>query len=182
MSWFSTHYGSRKGFVVSKWHQLLYYLGRYQQYDVPWSRIERLVFVCTGNICRSAFSEAVAKAMGFDAISVGVYAIEGAPANAQAIRTAQAMGYDLTGHRTTPVMYPIFKKTDLLVAMEPWQAELVRDNLSRVHCTTLLGIWANPRRPYLHDPYMQADAYFEQCFNYIEKSVHAVVDKIQKAK
>ena len=179
--WLDTKYGSRRGFVLSKWHQLLYYLGRYHKFEVPLDSIERLVFVCSGNICRSAFAEAVAKSLGMDAISVGVHAIEGASANSQAISTAHEMGYDLTSHRTTPVMYPIFKKTDLLIAMEPWQAVLVRDNLAIRHHTTLLGMWAKPIRPHIDDPYQRSEIYFKNCFNYIEKSVHAIANKIRKS-
>ena len=149
--------------------------------DTMFHKIERLVFVCSGNICRSAFAEAVAKARGFDAISVGVHAIQDVPANDQAIITARAMGYDLSSHRTKPIMYPVLKKTDLLVAMEPWQARLVSEGLFPKHYTTLLGLWGRTKRPYIHDPYMQYEAYFISCFNYIEKSVHAVIDKIQKA-
>jgi len=179
--WFTARYGSRKGFAKSKWHQLLYYFGRYREYAVPWGSIERLVFVCSGNICRSAFAETVAKSLGVDAISVGLHAIEGEPANAQAIITAKSLGYDLTTHRTTPVMYPVFKKTDLFIAMEPWQAEIIKKNLSRKHHATLLGIWAKPTCPYIDDPYLRSESYFKYCFNYIEKSVHAISDKIRKA-
>lgn len=178
---FIARYGSRRGFVKSKWYQLLYYLGRYRHYNVPWSSIDRLVFVCTGNICRSAFAEAVAKKLGIKAISVGIHAIEGAPADRQAISTAEAMGYNLSSHLTTPIMYPEFNRTDLLIAMEPWQAELVSSNLSQKYHTTLLGMWSNPIRPYIHDPYMKSESYFNNCFNYIEKSVHAIAAKLQKS-
>ena len=179
MGWFNARYGSRKGFVESQRHQLLYYLGRYRQYEVPWEEVRRLVFVCTGNICRSAFSEAVAKSLGVDAISVGVHAIEGASADAHASRIAQEMGYSLADHRTTPVMYPLFRNTDLLVAMEPWQAQLVQENLARKHHTTLLGLWGEPLRPYIHDPFMHSDEYFRHCFDYIEKCVQAITAKIR---
>ena len=181
VNWFIARYGSRRGFVESKWHQLLYFLGRYRHYQFPRDSIERLVFVCSGNICRSAFAEAVAKSLGLEAISVGVHAIEGAQANAQAVSTAHAMGYDLTTHRTTPAMYPVYKKTDLLIAMEPWQAELIRENLAQTCHTTLLGMWAKPVRPYIADPYERSDQYFKNCFTYIEKSIHAIANKIRKS-
>jgi len=177
---FYARYGSRKEFLDSKWHQLLFLLGWYKMYNIPWESIERLVFVCSGNICRSAFAEAVAKKIGIDAISVGVYAMEGALANDHAISIAQVMGYDLTEHRTTPIMYPILHKSDLLIAMEPWQATLVKQNLAQRYHTTLLGIWGTPIRPYISDPYMRSDAYFRHCFNYIEKCVHVISSKLQK--
>lgn len=180
-SWFEARYGSRKGFMLSKWHQLLYVMGRYHQYEIPWNSVERLVFVCKGNICRSAFAEAVAKAMGVDAISAGIHAIEGASANEDAIKTARKMGYDLSNHHTTPIIYPVLNKRDLLVAMEPWQADLVKRNLARNHYTTLLGMWAKPARPLIYDPFGRSPEYFENCFSYIEKYVHAIADKVHKS-
>lgn len=181
INWFDAHYGSNKGFVESKWHQLLYTFGRYTQNDIPWASVNRLVFVCSGNICRSAFAEFVAKSIEMDSVSAGVHAIHDAPANEQAIITAKAMGYDLSAHRTTPIMYPILKKNDLLIAMEPWQAELLMTNLARHHHITLLGMWGNPIKPYIPDPFHSSAAYFERCFNYIERSVHAIANKIRSA-
>lgn len=175
-------YGSRRGFVESKRQQLLYYLGGYKEYTVlPWSDIKRLVFVCSGNICRSAFAEAVAKTLGFAAVSAGVHAIEGAKADGNAISTAQLMGYDLNDHRTTPIMYPVYSETDLFVAMEPWQADIVQHNMALKYHVTLFGIWGTPVRPYLHDPYMCSEMYFKYCFNYIENTVHAIVNNIRQA-
>lgn len=182
LDWINARYGSRRGFVDSKWHQLKFYLGRYQQYEVPWDKIERLVFICTGNICRSAFAEAVAKSCGLEAISAGVHASEGAKADSIAIRVGKTMGYDLDRHRTTPVMYPQYRKTDLFLAMEPWQAELVQTNLADKHYTTLLGMWGEPKRPCIYDPFMRPESYFENCFNYIENTVNAVAAKITKAR
>ncbi len=180
-NWFYDCYGSRKGFVLAKWHQMLYAFGLYHQDAIPWCSIERIVFICSGNICRSAFAEAVAKSIGIDAISAGVYAIENAPANEQAIITADTMGYDLANHRTTPIMYLVLRKSDLLVAMEPWQADLVSQNLASRHHTTLLGLWSKPACPLITDPFNQSPAYFEHCFKHIEQSVHGIAEKIKKA-
>jgi len=177
--WFYDRYGTRKGFLYSKWHQLQYYLGKYSCYDIPMENIERLVFVCKGNICRSAFGEAVAKSLGINTISAGIHAKIGAPANEQAIITAREMGYDLSTHKTTPIVYPILNETDLLIAMEPWQAEIIRYELGSEHHTTLLGLWMNPKRPLLVDPYGRSPEYFKNCFRYIEKSVHAIADKMK---
>ena len=180
-NWLETHYGSRRGFVATRWHQLLYRLGQYRKEDIPWLSIERLVFVCKGNICRSAFAEAVARSSGIPSISVGVHAIENEPANEQAIITAKKMGYDLSGHLTTPITYPILKETDLLVAMEPWQKQMVADDLAGSYHTTLLGLWGKTVTPYIHDPFGQSNAYFENCFKSIERAVFSLADNLKKA-
>lgn len=181
-TWLNNKYGSNKGFIKTYWYSMCYWLGRYNKYkQIDWNNIERLVFVCKGNICRSAFAETVARRIGIDAISCGLHAVENAPANEKAIRTAQCMGYDLSMHRTTPIMYPVLKKTDLLIVMEPLQSHLIKFYLARLHYVTLLGLWVKPVHPFIYDPYGSSPEYFRNCFNYIEKSVYALADKTRKA-
>ena len=174
-------YGSRTGFVLTYWHRLLYLMGRYRKcQDIDWGSVERLVFVCKGNICRSAFAEAVARSLGMDAVSCGLQTVMSAPANKDASITAGKMGYDLGDHKTTPIMYLALRKTDLLVAMEPWQAGYISRQLVRPHMYTLLGLWSRPILPHIQDPHGSSNAYFDLCFSKIENSVHGIVEKIEK--
>jgi len=176
-------YGSRRGFVRAYWHRLLYLLGRYRKYRrIDWSAIDRVVFVCKGNICRSAFAEAVARSLGVESISCGISTIVAAPANLDAIRTARELGYDLEGHKTTPIMYLALKKTDLLVAMEPWHADFLVRHLYRSHHYTMLGLWPRPVLPCVPDPYGLSPSYFKKCFTYIEKSVNEIVTELKKSR
>jgi protein-tyrosine phosphatase len=178
--WLSDHYGSRRGFVITYWHRFLYRLGGYRSYNqIDWASIDRLVFICKGNICRSAYAEVVARSLGIDAISCGIDTIEDAPANAGAISTAKQLGYDLGDHITSPIMYQVLRKTDLLVAMEPWQTEFLKKNLSRKYSYTLLGLWTHPILPHIHDPYGASSEYFERCFSYIQDSVNELAKKLK---
>lgn len=172
--------GSRRGCIRNYWHRLLYFTRFYQDYrKVDWTSVERLVFVCKGNICRSAFAEVVAKSEGVNAISCGLDTIEAAPANKNAIRTAGKMGYNLEEHRTTPITSLAFSEHDLFIAMEPWQTEHLKAHFQGINHCTLLGLWKRPVRPYIHDPYSATNKYFENCFEYIEKSVHEITGKIK---
>lgn len=172
--------GSRRGCLRSYWHRLLYFTRFYQAYrQIDWQSIERLVFVCKGNICRSAFAEAVARSEGIDTISCGLDTIEAAPANKDAIRTAGKLGFSLEEHRTTPITSLTFRENDLFIAMEPWQVEYLKTHFQKVNHCTLLGLWKSPVRPYVHDPYGSTNEYFENCFEYIEKSVHEITGKIK---
>ncbi|MDT8281491.1 MAG: phosphotyrosine protein phosphatase [Gammaproteobacteria bacterium] len=178
--WIARHFGSRRGFVRTYWYRLLYYLGTYRKYkDIDWQSVERLVFVCKGNICRSAYAEVVARSLGIDAISCGLDTIENAQANESAIRAAKIRGFNLDEHRTRPVMYLVFKKTDLLIAMESWQCEFLTLHLRRKHQCTLLGLWGAAISPHIQDPYGSSSEYFEKCFSYIEKSVNEIAKKIK---
>ncbi len=177
--WFAEHYGSRRGFALTWVHKLRYLLGGYRNYRrIDWKRAERLVFVCKGNICRSAYAEAVARSLGLESISCGIDTSDGAPANADAIRAAAEKGIDLTGHRTRPIQSLALRKNDLFIAMEPWQARYLERQFGQGHKCTLLGVWGKSVRPHIHDPYGATEAYFNHCFGYIETSVHEITKKV----
>jgi protein-tyrosine phosphatase len=179
--WIARRYGSRRSFVRTYWHRIRYLLGGYRAYrQIDWSSVERLVFICKGNICRSVYAEAAARSLGIEAISCGLDTIEGAPANKDAILVARQLGFSLEDHRTKPIMYIPLRKTDLLIAMEPWHCEFLKTHLSRPHHCTLLGLWSIPVLPYITDPYGASPEYFEKCFTYIKDSVNEIGKKIEK--
>lgn len=175
---FQARYGSARG-LVKLWLSRLAArrLRRYAQID--WARVERLVFVCTGNICRSPYAEALARRAGFPAASIALRGSSGAPAYPQAVAAAGEAGVDLARHRATAVDDAAIAPGDLLVATEPWQADALaaRGDGAQV---TLLGLWTSPRRPHLHDPHGLSDAYFRTCFRLIETGVAALLERVGK--
>ena len=62
-----------------------------------------MLFVCTGNICRSPMAAAMAADLlgrdGPPAASAGVLAIDGAPATPAAASVCEEIGVDVAGHR-----------------------------------------------------------------------------------
>ena len=178
--WFSDNYGSRRGYLNTIWHRLCYLLGRYRNYrEIDWNKVERLVFVCRGNICRSAYAEGLVKSLGVESVSCGLDTRIGRPANEYTIRAAKLKGIDLKVHTTTPIQELNLKKNDLFVAMEPWQAEKLKGLHGKEYNCTLLGLWGRPVNPYIADPYGTSDNYFNTCFNYIDISVHELLKIIR---
>ena len=154
--------------------------GRYRPFEqVDWTRVERLVFVCTGNICRSPYAERRAAAAGIPAISIALRGETGRAADPSARAAARAAGIDLDNHRSTEADKAELRPGDLLVAMEPWQARRLRELFPK-HQTTLLGLWTRPSRPHLHDPYTLSDAYFRTCFRLIDRGVAALLARLPR--
>ena len=165
--------------LLTYYHRTTNYING-NNYDlINWDEIERLVFVCKGNICRSPFAEIVARSLNLESFSCGVDTVEDSPANKDAVITAKELGYDLSGHRTRPIMYCDLYKTDLLIAMEPWHAQLVMENANLNYKVTLLGIWGTPGIPYIHDPFGTNKDYFKNCFQYIENTIHEISGKLK---
>ena len=139
---------------------------------VNWSDAHRLVFVCSGNICRSPYAEARARASGLRATSFGLTATSGSPANSMAITIAAERGVDLEPHRARTATDVVLSPHDVIVAMEPGQAWRLRRSTTIPGAQlTLLGLWADTPRPYLQDPYGMSSAYFRTCFALIDTAV-----------
>ncbi len=177
--WSARNFGSRRGLLETVRHQLYYLTGRYRAYKkIDWSTVNRLVFVCKGNICRSAYAEEFARIKGIDSISFGLETVDNANANEKAIQIAQRQGINLTPHKTTTVASVELKQTDLLIAMEPWQLKALEDIFSKKYQCTLLGLWTKPVLPHIQDPYGMPDSYFDICFTRIRSGITTLAGNI----
>ena len=83
-----------------------------------------LLFVCTGNTCRSPMAEAIWNAMAVPcglpaAKSAGLYAVSGDPASPHAITAAAEYGGDLSRHRAQPVTEALLSEADRVYCMTP---------------------------------------------------------------
>jgi protein-tyrosine-phosphatase len=82
-----------------------------------------LLFVCTGNTCRSPMAEALARAAlrgrleGARVGSAGTFAAPGIPAAAEARAVAAEHGLDLSSHRSRPLTPDLAAGADLVLCM-----------------------------------------------------------------
>ena len=177
-----TNYGTLRGAVRVLLGQIEYVLGRTEPYLHP--RLQdthRLVFVCLGNINRSAFSEAVARGQGVHTCSIGLSTTTGHLAFHKAIATAQPLGLDLTSHTATDLSDYQFRPTDLLLVMEIRHAHQLRAAGYPAASIALLGHWGAPHRIHLHDPHVLSDAYFRTCFSLLQSAVQGLVLDLRAA-
>ncbi|MDB5302686.1 MAG: ywlE [Phycisphaerales bacterium] len=91
-----------------------------------------ILFVCSGNTCRSPMSEAIARSVlaeklrvpepelekkGINVMSAGSFAMPGARATPQAVEALRGMGLDLSGHRSRPLTVELIHQADLIFTM-----------------------------------------------------------------
>ncbi len=115
----------------------------------------RLLFVCTGNTCRSALAEGIARARlgaesGVTLESAGLYALDGAPATVHALTVAGEAGADLSSHRARLVGRDLVDAADRIYVMTRLQAEALGRMIGETgHRMSLL----DPAGADIADPY-----------------------------
>ncbi len=158
------NFGSKRGLLNYAIFRTLTILGRFAKYsEVDWSRVERLVFVCHGNICRSSLAEGVTKSQGVSAISLGIACREGAPADPRAIAFGNTMGIDLSEHRSQSLQCVDLLAGDLIVVMEPDHLKHFEAHTTSGAQLTIAGLWHANACAYIHDPYCANEAFFTRC-------------------
>jgi protein-tyrosine phosphatase len=145
------------------------------------TKVERLVFVCHGNICRSAYADVLARDLGMNAASFGLSTTTGLPAHPPIAEAARGRGVDLAGHLTTNTEDFVSRSGDLLLAMEARQvARLRHDSRFAGLQIDLLGRYAAV--PHIHDPYQLNDAYVRTSLARIDRAVRTLVSRVRAAK
>jgi protein-tyrosine phosphatase len=178
-------FGGRRPFLHFMRGLVLYRIGKYREFsDIDFPRVDRLIFVCQGNICRSPYAEAKSRQLiNMPVMSAGLDTSVGCPADAGALKAGLARGVDLSEHRSMPLSLIDTRETDLLVAMEPVHAELIASRYPAINAqVTLLGLWCPIPTPFIQDPYGRCDLYFAKCFERLDCAVTKLVGCLQAAR
>ncbi len=93
-------------------------------------RRKLIVFICTGNTCRSPMAAAYFRKLltdhnikNIEIRSAGVMTINGLLASTEAIQVMEADEINLRKHRSTPLTPELVRKADLILAMSPFHRQ-----------------------------------------------------------
>lgn len=147
----------------------------------------RLLFVCTGNTCRSPLAEALARAIArergwknLEVRSAGVAAAPGGPASRGAVRAARRHGLDLTGHESRGLDLDLVEWADLILVMSPHHALLVEELGGGRKVSTLRAFATEGRdRGPVADPVGGDDQVYERTFRELEELLDRALSRVE---
>jgi protein-tyrosine phosphatase len=145
--------------------------------------MKKVLFVCTGNICRSPTAEGVLRHLAKDAgvdlhvESAGThdYHVGNAP-DTRTQKHASGRGYDLSAQRARQVRKRDFEEFDLIVAMDRGHLEILQDNCPPQHQGKLRMLVRGHDVP---DPYYGGAEGFEQVLDMVEAACLGLVSEIK---
>ena len=150
----------------------------------------RLLFVCTGNTCRSPLAEVLARkgveARGWGHVEVrsaGIHAHPGSPASGGSGRVAAAHGLDLSAHASAPLTPELLGWADLILTMSSRHLDAVRA-LGGGERATLLGAMADGGEKggtggEVPDPFGSDDLIYAETFRVLEEMVERVLERLE---
>lgn len=147
---------------------------------------KNIVFVCTGNSCRSVFAEyylrkCSAEAGHYDKIisSAGIAASPQFKVPGVVLRLLQIEGIKYIDHTPRTVTTQIAQEADALFCMENHHVLTLRMKFPEIKDKIIhLCEFARGIRKDIIDPIGQTDAFYEICFKEIKNCIEALLKKI----
>jgi protein-tyrosine phosphatase len=141
-----------------------------------------ILFVCTGNICRSPTAEGVLKSLcrkerielRIESAGLGDWHV-GDPPDTRAQHHARGRGYDLSAQRARQVRPRDFEEFDMILAMDRGHLRALQRMAPAQHHAKIRLFVADQDVP---DPYYGGPEGFERVLDLVEERCRALLEEI----
>lgn len=148
--------------------------------------MKRILFVCSGNTCRSPMAQFLFQKImedrqkkEFEALSAGLFTCEGLPASAEAIEAMSGEGIDLSPHRSVRVNQEIIASSDLILAMTAEHYRFLMDSFpEKRDCIFTVSGYAGIGEQDIYDPYGWGKQEYLHTLNQLKRIIEKVVDNL----
>ena len=159
--------------------------------DLP-SKVNSMLFICYGNICRSPFAEKMAKQIFQvqDSVvfaSAGIHVESPMQPTATAIDAAIQYGVDLKDHLSKSISYNMMESYDMILTMESWQQiylnKLFAEFSDKIFLLPLFRNNKNMDTYHIYniqDPFGRTKDDFMNCYEHIKNSIEDLCNDLKK--
>ena len=144
-----------------------------------------LLFVCSGNTCRSPLAEALARQIAarrgiedVEVSSAGTNAWDNAPATDEALLVGMERGLDLTDHRARKLTPAIVSEADLIFVMTPGHLEPVKQMGGRGKAHVIDEYASGTADQGISDPYGGDLETYRQTADTLEEELEKLFDRL----
>lgn len=150
--------------------------------------MKQILFVCTGNTCRSSMAEGLFIDMldrkeirDIKVKSAGVFAMEGERASGEAVEVLEKDGIDISSHRSSLINDQLLKEADLILTMTKGHKNvLIRAHPLVTGKVYTLKEYAFGVNEDVLDPYGFGMRAYEEAKEEIEEALEEVIERIQE--